>query len=220
MLGVKTEAVFHWPWLVRLSAKQLLTLDALPSTLKDLSPHGTAFEVTEATLSTWLMSNISWRLELRLSSGSTPKDDGVRAEIEKPAKDLESFGRALKALRRVNHDADIRSDINDWARQLYVMTAPYFGLPGRLALKLRQSLSKAVPKDALSLPRIAEEQDQMIGDAIQYEPNTTLSSQDREQLTIDFYRKREERLDDEERTLWIGRVRDPGDKVRSPKPSS
>ncbi len=213
----RQRALFHWPWLARASVGYTLKLGELSKRMETRAVANEANTdsiryLSRAMLEEWLLEHVSWRLEVPLNDGSMP--------IE-PSGECTTFATRLKDLRLKNND-EIKRDVNLWARDLYVMTSPYFGLPTELAKWLRTSIHECVDAAELAPERLSEAQREVVGNAIigfggfeQQSKRIVFKENEFEELITSFLRQRKERLSD--MTLWI---EDLGPaKVRGEKPN-
>jgi len=188
--GQAAIARFHWPWLTRLTAKQVLDLQVVAERFAEQVEHGTSAELADLFLAHWLLEAI------RLAGGAT---DDALPELATFSTSLGKFYEAAAS--------NVKADIRDWARQLLILTAPYMGLKTELAWGLRSALVSETSKVASELqPKdIKDWQDRTVADAIEAGSgaNEDVSGQDRAGMVKEFLAQRATRLDARDKQLWI-----------------
>jgi hypothetical protein len=159
---VEQVATFHWPRLARMSAKEVLELGGLAKEMahKDINSLS---HVDARMLSAWLLKNIEWQVAAMKRERKTALPEiHSQPELEPT---LSNFVARLELLWK-QKDADVQVEVKRWVRELYVMTAPYFGLPKEVAEKLRKALEAPPFKDALDEIELWEIQKTMVENAI------------------------------------------------------
>lgn len=143
--GVKDvdgEAIFHWPWLVRPQANQLL-VDGQPrvneihtAIVKNATVEPSLRSLAQDMPLRWIEINLQWWDEIHASVPS-PSD---RASHEAPSKGESEAQRTarlaawknsivdrLNRMRRYSEGE--KEEVDRWLVELAVLTAPYMGLP-------------------------------------------------------------------------------------------
>jgi hypothetical protein len=203
---VGRTAVFHWPWLVRLSAAEALKLGALSGKMNRLTGNSLS-HLEEKTIAVWLLENIEWCLKAPKKDGKLPSfvtAPSTGSSVETKAKPtFAEFAGRLKLLWEQN-DPEIKEEVQRWASELYVMTAPYFGLPPEVANDMRLAIEGCKLNNALNEEELLKAQDTMIGNAItarvasgrksrQPESVSDLSEKELKDLTKLFLEQRKKR---------------------------
>jgi hypothetical protein len=195
--AVTNVAVFHWPWLARIRASSLHELKSISDTIALRASGFGADDLDEEMLVEWFKHNILWHLAI--TNGKSPTVGDVRT-----IKTISQFTAILKELQE-SATGGARQDIDLWAIDLQVMTAPYWGLPAALAEKLKKSLSGG-PPSWYKESRLRDAQWTVMSNAI-FERNQELRPADLERFTAKFYVDRHERIDsggeEVEMARWI-----------------
>jgi hypothetical protein len=187
-------ARFHWPWLTRITATQVLTeLGELGGALVR-HVHGTAAELKDADgyrfMGSWLRSMIN--LSANVSIG-----------------EAETIEEALEPMEGLLANTGRKSDARDWLIQLLLLTAPYMGLAPDVAWRLRTAVCALRDKSKLfDADDIKKWQADAVGDAIEegirtFDDRAVEGSKEREDLVSAFLKERYESLDAVGRDLWI-----------------
>lgn len=173
---VGPTAVFHWPRLVRLSAAEALDLGTLSKRMNYMAGNSLS-HLTEDTIAVWLLENVNWQIAELMREGkepSTPKRAQYRQPKGAPPEGdhtLKDFEDRLKPLW-TEVGAEIQTEIKRWLRELYVMTAPYFGLPPLVVDAMRKTIQNCAEyirgdgDDVLLPDELRKAQDTIINDAI------------------------------------------------------
>jgi hypothetical protein len=146
ILAADRPAVFHWPWLVRPMASQVLRFDALCQQFIDRFPLPRDW--TQEDVLIWLAANVDWYHEQhgekatkghRRADATKGKGDGSRRSGNKVSRTPSSAAtfKDISATLKSLDDVDTRR----WVRELLVMSAPYFGLPESVAEALHSAFS-------------------------------------------------------------------------------
>lgn len=200
--NVESEATFHWPWLVRPTIDQVLSLRDLAQHLSKKTAGNSRTDLGEEFVTAWLIETIHW---FRAQKGD-----------ERPSKPsyenstFECFDRELNKLyQECRGKAEDLEEIHRWARELCIMSAPYFGLPESSSSRLREIVKGQVDPSALEVKRLQNEQDKLVGDAMtarrtptekQKEPN----EKERIEQTARFLKERQDRAPKDDWWKFVG----------------
>lgn len=170
-------AVFHWPWLVRPQATQLVLegdkrVAEVSATVIDPSLR----RLGEDTPLRWIEINIKWWFEQHPKTrGQSSPPSTPRSLLKEPEKDRhmrldrwkESIVRRMRLIRQVS-DVE-KEEVDRWLVELSVMTAPYVGLPNhpdnRIAHLIREMLLR-VNSDLREKLRREQWESRVVKDAI------------------------------------------------------
>ncbi|XXY20480.1 hypothetical protein WME88_12635 [Sorangium sp. So ce216] len=229
--SVAKVADFHWPWLVRPSARQVLELGELSKKLSDATGNSLA-SLEESMVALWIHANIDWWLQQPTTEGrflNIPNEQAAPAAKLMTATStvgeqdclptsaanaastagsadrtsIEGAAMRLTSLRDSNSDSEeVKREMNRWVRELYVMTAPYFGLPIAVAKLLRDNLKNCVEAGELSPQELWEEQKTMVGNAIMAKVSRDPGERSLEAFTLKFLKQRRKRAE-KNIELWI-----------------
>lgn len=150
---VPRTAVFHWPWLKRPTVTQVVELYDLPRRMSEQAPDTSLDDLPATMIETWLLRTVNW-----FRSG-TPKGDALSNDS------FGDLGRALKELTTRNRDLKNKEEVELWARDLLIMTAPYYGLPVKIRDALRAVIGKHV-KDRNDLGELQKAEMKVVRNAI------------------------------------------------------
>jgi hypothetical protein len=132
--GVGDFAVFHWPWLTKPSAKQVLTLEKPATELGKTITDNSLSKLGPTTPLKWIEINLEWWDEQRADAGKPPRETpSVKVETESDTDYRKrTIVEGLRAIRNVEQE-----EVDRWLAELAVMTAPYVGLPKETAVFIR-----------------------------------------------------------------------------------
>ncbi|WP_231511073.1 hypothetical protein [Chondromyces apiculatus] len=148
---VDGTAIFHWPWLQRPKASEALQLGEVAKALSKAEIGNSRTDLQEEFIKPWISENIKWFCTNR------------EKPLAEPNINLKNLAQKLSDLPRDNNKED-EAEIKRWIGELFVMTAPYFGLPELLCQRLRDSLNEC--KHMPSIQEIHEEEKRIVKNAI------------------------------------------------------
>lgn len=203
---VDSTAIFHWPWLIRPPAREVLQFGEIGRRMNDAATSIVTLSLLpEPMVSIWLLANVGWRLQASKDEIPPLPPPDQESGDEKATPSLVEFSRQLKHLYD-NASREIKQEVEDWALGLYVMTTPYFGIPTKLANDVRQSIKDSLPSEKLTLKKLSDEQGEIVKTAIIANGTTgdsDLSDKELDGLMVEFLSQRENRSESE---LWIKRI--------------
>lgn len=208
---VDPTAIFHWPWLQVPSAAEVLEFGKLSAELRRAADGKSLADPQTELLAEWLLKNLDWRLNASLRNGKKLDREKLPRLNAKSENFLKVFSKCLKDLSESNDE--MKAEVRRWALELYVMTAPYFGLATELAKVLREAVRETVKeltgKD-FTEKEISDEQNKMVQNAIIESRDDGVNSPELDSLAKEFLAERYSRLDDAEKPLWIKSVSEAG----------